>query len=139
MVAALSEPTGEPSTDAPRTWDVDVVNGLSRAMLELVRQAMARTGSWLSGSVDPPSRGHPQDAPDGVIVLGGVIAEDVSAARGATALNESAERVTVAVELARRYPKLRIIFSGGTNALIFDKERGGGVRGPAVGGFGGPA
>jgi uncharacterized SAM-binding protein YcdF (DUF218 family) len=60
--------------------------------------------------------------PDGVIVLGGIIAEDVSAARGATALNESAERVTVAAELARRYPNLRIIFSGGTNALIFDNE-----------------
>jgi uncharacterized SAM-binding protein YcdF (DUF218 family) len=29
-------------------------------------------------------------APDGVIVLGGIIAEDVSAARGATALNEAA-------------------------------------------------
>lgn len=68
--------------------------------------------------------------PDGVIVLGGVIAEDVSAARGATALNESAERVTVAAELARRYPKLRIIFSGGTNALLFDKgaEAGFAVR-----------
>ena len=61
-------------------------------------------------------------APDGVIVLGGIIAEDVSAARGATALNEAAERVTVAVELARRYPNLRIIFSGGTNALIFGEE-----------------
>ena len=60
--------------------------------------------------------------PDGVIVLGGIIAEDVSAARGAVALNESAERVTVAAELARRYPNLRIIFSGGTNALIFEKE-----------------
>jgi len=61
-------------------------------------------------------------APDGAIVLGGIIAEDVSAARGATALNEAAERVTVAVELARRYPNLRIIFSGGTNALIFGEE-----------------
>jgi uncharacterized SAM-binding protein YcdF (DUF218 family) len=60
--------------------------------------------------------------PDGVIVLGGIIAEDVSAARGAVALNESAERVTVAAELARRYPNLRIIFSGGTNALIFEKD-----------------
>ena len=69
-------------------------------------------------------------APDGVIVLGGVIAVDVSAARGAVALNESAERVTVAAELARRYPKLRIIFSGGTNALLFDKgaEAGFAVR-----------
>jgi uncharacterized SAM-binding protein YcdF (DUF218 family) len=60
--------------------------------------------------------------PDGVVVLGGIIAEDVSAARGAVALNESAERVTVAAELARRYPNMRIIFSGGTNALIFEKE-----------------
>jgi uncharacterized SAM-binding protein YcdF (DUF218 family) len=60
--------------------------------------------------------------PDGVIVLGGIIAEDVSAARGAVALNESAERVTVAAELARRYPNMRIIFSGGTNALIFEKD-----------------
>src|SRR5579859_3298155 len=58
--------------------------------------------------------------PDGVVVLGGVIAEDVSAARGAVALNESAERVTDAADLARRYPNMRIIFSGGTNALIFD-------------------
>src|SRR4029077_6661936 len=46
---------------------------------------------------------------------------------GAVALNESAERVTVAAELARRYPKLRIIFSGGTNALLFDKGAEAGV------------
>lgn len=68
--------------------------------------------------------------PDGIVVLGGVIAEDVSAARGAVALNESAERLTVAAELARRYPNLRIIFSGGTNAVLFDKgaEAGFAVR-----------
>ena len=58
--------------------------------------------------------------PDGIVVLGGVIAEDVSAARDAVALNEAAERITVAAELARRYPRARIVFSGGTNALIFD-------------------
>src|ERR1700730_9011009 len=61
-------------------------------------------------------------APDGVIVLGGIIAEDVSGARGAAALNEGAERGTVCGELARRYPNLRIILSGGTNALIFGEE-----------------
>jgi uncharacterized SAM-binding protein YcdF (DUF218 family) len=69
-----------------------------------------------------PSWDASRGPPDGVIVLGGIIAEDVSAARGAVALNESAERVTVAAELARRYPNLRIIFSGGTNALIFANE-----------------
>jgi uncharacterized SAM-binding protein YcdF (DUF218 family) len=61
-----------------------------------------------------PSRG----APDGIVVLGGAISLDVSAARGAVALNEAAERITVAVELARRYPNARIIFSGGNNFLL---------------------
>ena len=63
-----------------------------------------------------PSRG----APDGIVILGGAITEDVSAARGAVALNEAAERLTVGAELARRYPDARIVFSGGNNALIFD-------------------
>jgi uncharacterized SAM-binding protein YcdF (DUF218 family) len=42
-------------------------------------------------------------APDGIVVLGGAITLDVSAARGAVALNEAAAR---------------IIFSGGNNFLI---------------------
>ena len=79
-------------------------------------------------------------APDGIIVLGGAITDQsLGRARGTVALNEAAERVTVAAELARRYPDLRVIFSGGTNALDFGEEAGGGVRGPPVGGFGGPA
>ena len=58
--------------------------------------------------------------PDGIVVLGGAISPGVSAARGRVALNEAAERMTAAAELARRYPKARIIFAGGSNALIFD-------------------
>jgi uncharacterized SAM-binding protein YcdF (DUF218 family) len=58
-------------------------------------------------------------APDGIIVLGGAITPDVSAARGEVALNEAAERVTAAVALARRYPAARIIYSGGSGALVF--------------------
>jgi uncharacterized SAM-binding protein YcdF (DUF218 family) len=63
-----------------------------------------------------PSRGPP----DGIVVLGGAITPDVSAARAAVALNEAAERITAAAELARRYPNARIIYSGGSNALMFD-------------------
>jgi len=59
-------------------------------------------------------------APDGLVVLGGVISPEVSAARNAIALEETAERVTVAAEFARRYPKLRIVVTGGSSALIFD-------------------
>src|SRR5437868_2846664 len=58
-------------------------------------------------------------APDGIIVLGGVISPDISAARNEVALNEAAERLTVAAELARRYPDARIVLSGGGAALLY--------------------
>ena len=64
-----------------------------------------------------PSRGPPA----GIVVLGGAIMPDVSAARGVVALNEAAERITVTAELARRYPTARIIYTGGSNALLFDR------------------
>ena len=35
-------------------------------------------------------------------------------------LNEAAERLTIVPELARRYPNARILFSGGSGALIDD-------------------
>jgi len=59
--------------------------------------------------------------PTGLVVLGGAITPDVSAARGAVALNEAAERLTAAAALARRYPDTRIIYSGGSNAVLADR------------------
>lgn len=57
--------------------------------------------------------------PTGIVVLGGAVTPDVTLARNAVALNEAAERMTAAVELARRYPNARIIFSGGEGSLIY--------------------
>jgi uncharacterized SAM-binding protein YcdF (DUF218 family) len=62
-----------------------------------------------------PSRGPPT----GIVVLGGAITPDVSAARGVVALNEAAERITMTAELAHRYPNARIVYTGGSNALLF--------------------
>jgi uncharacterized SAM-binding protein YcdF (DUF218 family) len=78
----------------------------------------------LEGRFPPwdPSHG----APDGIIVLGGAINPDVSAFHNAVALNDAAERITVAAELARRYPNARIVYSGGSNAVLF----GGAVEAP---------
>jgi uncharacterized SAM-binding protein YcdF (DUF218 family) len=56
-------------------------------------------------------------APDGILVLGGAVGPGVSDARGEPSLNESAERMTVLADLARRYPKARIVFSGGDGSL----------------------
>lgn len=64
-----------------------------------------------------PSRG----VPDGIVLLGGMIAPEVSAARDTVALNEAAERITATAELARRYPNARIVMTGGSGALIFEE------------------
>lgn len=51
-------------------------------------------------------------APTGIVVLGGVIDPLISKGRGVVALSDAAERLTVAVELARRYPDARLVFTG---------------------------
>jgi uncharacterized SAM-binding protein YcdF (DUF218 family) len=50
-------------------------------------------------------------------VLGGALGPAMTVARDQAALNESAERITIVAELARRYPKARIVYSGGDGTL----------------------
>src|SRR5262245_3499090 len=57
-------------------------------------------------------------APAGIVVLGGAISPDVSAAHDAPALTEAAERITAIAELARKYPAARIVYSGGNARLL---------------------
>ncbi|MBB4196529.1 hypothetical protein CCR94_09935 [Rhodoblastus sphagnicola] len=57
-------------------------------------------------------------APDGIIVLGGAVDERISLARGQVQLNEAAERMTAGVALARAFPKAKLVFSGGSGALL---------------------
>ena len=57
-------------------------------------------------------------APDGIIVLGGAIDSDSSAARSSLEINSAGERITAMLELARRYPQARIVFTGGAGSLI---------------------
>jgi uncharacterized SAM-binding protein YcdF (DUF218 family) len=57
-------------------------------------------------------------APAGIIVLGGAIGPELSAARGTPDLNESAERITATAALARQYPQARIVYSGGNARLV---------------------
>ena len=63
-----------------------------------------------------PSRG----APDGIVVLGGGIEPDLSAARGRPILSGSGDRIVATAELARQYPNARIVYSGGSANLIGD-------------------
>ena len=54
---------------------------------------------------------------DGIVVLGGAIDDLTSLDRGTPTLNSAANRMTTFVELARRYPQARLVFTGGSGAL----------------------
>jgi uncharacterized SAM-binding protein YcdF (DUF218 family) len=59
-------------------------------------------------------------APDGIIVLGGSIEPDLSAARGTAVFTGSVDRIIATAALAHRYPQARIVFSGGNANLVSD-------------------
>jgi uncharacterized SAM-binding protein YcdF (DUF218 family) len=84
--------------------------GYSPLGIWLLYPLEARFPAW------DPARG----APDGVVVLGGAIDPDLSAAHDIPVMGGSMDRVIAAAGLARRYPNLRILYSGGNPNLIAD-------------------
>lgn len=56
--------------------------------------------------------------PDGIIVLGGAINQEASVARGTIEMGGAAERMTSTVELAKRFPNARVVFTGGSSNLM---------------------
>ncbi len=59
-------------------------------------------------------------APDGIIVLGGSVDPELSEAHKITVFRGSVDRIVAAAALAHRYPKARILFSGGSANLVSD-------------------
>jgi uncharacterized SAM-binding protein YcdF (DUF218 family) len=91
------------------------------AILLLIAAAAPPLGYLLIAPLEdrfpPPS---PDMAPpDGIIILGGAVNGEASEARGQTIFDEG-ERMTAAVLLAQRYPKARIIFTGGNGLLALE-------------------
>ncbi len=70
----------------------------------------------LENRFPPPPADMP--SPDGVVVLGGSTDEVISAARDQPTIADAATRITTAVELARRFPAARLVFSGGSGRLL---------------------
>jgi uncharacterized SAM-binding protein YcdF (DUF218 family) len=56
-------------------------------------------------------------SPTGIIVPGGASDAEKSEARGQVYLNSDAARKTAGIELVRRYPAARLVFSGGSEAI----------------------
>jgi uncharacterized SAM-binding protein YcdF (DUF218 family) len=69
----------------------------------------------------PIEQTYPAEPPlenvDGIIILGGSEDARGSAYWGQVQLNEGGERYTAALTLARRFPRARLVFTGGSGAL----------------------
>jgi uncharacterized SAM-binding protein YcdF (DUF218 family) len=61
--------------------------------------------------------------PDGVIVLGGPVDPDLSAAHHTPAVTSSPDRMITAAALARRYPDARLVYTGGSARLISNDQK----------------
>jgi uncharacterized SAM-binding protein YcdF (DUF218 family) len=82
-------------------------------------------GKWLLYPLEQrfPPWDAARGAPDGIVVLGGSIDPDISAAHGVAVVRAAADRVIATARLAHRYPNARIIFSGGSGNLLSDDAR----------------
>src|SRR3984893_19445964 len=69
----------------------------------------------------------PADIPDpaGIIVLGGALDTEKSEARGEVYFSPDAARMIAGIELARRYPTARLVFTGGSAGVVWGRAAGG--------------
>ncbi|MGE5515791.1 MAG: YdcF family protein [Bacteroidota bacterium] len=89
------------------------------SVVVLLLLAVAPWGDWLLAPLENRVP-QPAAAParvDGIVVLGGAIDPVLSAARGQPALNGAGERLVAMVQLARRYPSARLVYSGGSGNI----------------------
>jgi uncharacterized SAM-binding protein YcdF (DUF218 family) len=59
----------------------------------------------------------PPEEVDGIVVLGGAIDDLTSRDRNTPTLTSAANRLTTFVMLAKRYPKAKLVFTGGSGAI----------------------
>lgn len=89
--------------------------------LALLLMGFTPLGAMLTAPLEARFHEAPRElpaAPDGIIVLGGAANAELSAERNWPVLSEAAERLTTPIALMREYPQARLVFSGGSAALL---------------------
>jgi len=61
-----------------------------------------------------PAPARDMAPPDGIIVLGGTVDEILSKQLDRVVINNAAERITAPIELIRKFPNARLVFTGGS-------------------------
>ena len=96
--------------------------------------AVLPIGTWLLGPLEDrfPAIVEPPARVDGIILLGGAIDLHRSVDRPGVSLGSYADRVTAFVELARRYPDAKLVFTGGSGFLLDQVHREADFIGPLL-------
>ncbi len=107
------------------------LRGAGRWLLEclmvlLIVTACFPVGEWLAYPLETRFASNPPlpEHVDGIIVLGGAEEALISAYWHQAELTESAERLTAFLELARRYPNARLVYTGGTGSMVYQNYPG---------------
>jgi uncharacterized SAM-binding protein YcdF (DUF218 family) len=89
------------------------------ALLLLLALGFSPLAALLAIPLETRFPAQPDDAPppDGIVVLGGSVDENLSGVLDRVTLADAAERLTAPIALKRRYPDARLVFTGGTAAL----------------------
>jgi len=92
---------------------------LSLLLLALLLLTWFPVGDALLYPLESRFRTNPQlpQRVDGIVVLGGSVLPETSRYWQQLEVNEAAERLSAFVELARRYPEARLLFTGGNASL----------------------
>ncbi|MCX8500274.1 MAG: YdcF family protein, partial [Alphaproteobacteria bacterium] len=74
---------------------------------------------WVVGPLESrfPAQPLPREV-TGIIILGGALDPTLSRLRGQVVLNDAAERLSGGARLARLYPRARLVYSGGSAAVM---------------------
>jgi uncharacterized SAM-binding protein YcdF (DUF218 family) len=90
---------------------------LASAILAIALCTALPVGDWLTLPLEdrfPAPVDYPAKV-DGIVVLGGGVDAALSEARGQPSFRETMERFAAIPELARRFPRARIVFTGGVS------------------------
>ena len=116
-IAVLLSFTRKGQKSAIRILRVSVVIVLIFAVVPVAKLMLGALENRFPQNPALPEQVH------GIVILGGVINPLLSAKRQSPQLNDAIERLTVGADLAMRYPKARVIFSGGSGDLFNPEYR----------------
>jgi uncharacterized SAM-binding protein YcdF (DUF218 family) len=90
------------------------------ALLMLAICAFSPLGNFLLYPLESrfPKWDSARGEPDGIVVLGGPLDADLSAAHGVPVITGAADRLIGAATLAHRYPNARLVYTGGSSNLL---------------------